>query len=262
MSSTDLGARGSATAAALHLSATHPSLSDVTYETIRTWIMAGRLAPGSRLVERTLAADLGVSRIPVRDALRRLHEDGFVEISPRRGAVVVSPTVGYVMELHDVRIALEPLAARRAAERRTDQNLEAFTDIVASGHEAAVRADWTRAHELNWAFHETVVLSSGNPHLMALVPMFRHKLAWLDSMSSRERGVQAWKEHARIFDAIRAGDGDKAAEFSATHVARGQAVYAKRVKDPNALAHSLWTSTAARDPASRRPGDAVRPGAH
>lgn len=239
MSLTDADAVG------LRLSADHPSLTDLTYETIRTWIMSGRLRPGSRLVERTLAADLGVSRIPVRDSLRRLHEDGFVDIYPRRGAVVASPTVGYVLELHDVRVALEPLAARRAAERRTERDLEAFHRIVEAGRQAAEREDWELAHELNWAFHETVVLSSANPHLIGIMPLFRHKLAWLDSSSSRERGTEAWDEHGAIIDAIRSGDTERAAHLSAVHVAKGQQVYLDRIIDRDAPAHSLFGAHAA-----------------
>ena len=209
----------------------HVSLSELAYETIRSWIVSGRVKPGERLVAATVAEELGMSPMPVRDALRLLEEHGFVEIFPRRGAVVAAPTVRDVMDVYDVRVSLERLSARLAARRRTDADVDRLRDLALRGRKATRNRQWKQASELNWAFHETLAEASDNHQLLDLLPIFRHKLAWMDGTSAQQRGLQAWDEHDAIVDAVEAGDEEKAEALAVSHTGASREMYLARFDD-------------------------------
>ena len=114
----------------------HIPLRDQVRDELRRRIADGRLQPGSKMVERELAEEFGVSRVPVREALRTLETEGFVQVVPRKGVVVRHLSRRDVEELFDVREALEFLATRLATEKATNEELAALRHILAEGEEA------------------------------------------------------------------------------------------------------------------------------
>src|SRR5690606_28634957 len=113
----------------------------MVYEMVREWIALGQLRPGERLSEEELARRTGVSRTPVREALKRLEAEGFVQVIPYRGGVVAEPSVDALADLCVVRDVLEALSARLAAQSATDMELAAFEELAQEFEEAVARED-------------------------------------------------------------------------------------------------------------------------
>jgi DNA-binding GntR family transcriptional regulator len=189
---------------------------------LRSWIVTGRLRPGSRLVESVLADVLGMSRIPIREALKQLQGEGFVEITPRRGTVVAKVSMKEAGDVYEVRTALEGFAARKAAERRKPSDLDRLQQIVDEGRGALQAEAWPELTRLNSAFHEAIAAATGNDHLVGLMAGYGLKLAWIFSGSAQRRGSAAWNEHEEIVAAIADGDGELAEILTARHIARSR----------------------------------------
>jgi DNA-binding GntR family transcriptional regulator len=206
----------------------HPTLRALACDQIRTWIVTGHLAPGSRLVENLLADELGVSRIPVREALKQLQTEGFVDIAPRRGAVVAEVSMKEAEDLYEVRSALESFAARKAAQCHKPADLEQLERIVQDGREALRVEAWPELTRLNSAFHEAIAAATGNDHLVELMAAYGLKLAWIFSSSAQRRGAAAWNEHEGIISAIADGDAELAEVLAARHIVRSQREFAAR----------------------------------
>jgi len=191
-------------------------LRDVIREELRAQIAEGVWAPGTRLVERELAEGFGVSRVPVREALRALESEGFVELLPRRGAVVRNLTRSVVADLFDIREVLEALAARLAAERVDDEGLAELLAVVEDGRRAVDAADHAWAGAANTTFHETLLRLSGNDSLRSLLEPLTGRLRWLFRQSSDLRRVQL--EHEQLLAALAMHDADLAAAVAVAHV--------------------------------------------
>ncbi|MGC5168976.1 GntR family transcriptional regulator [Luteimicrobium sp. DT211] len=183
---------------------------------LRDQIVDGDRAPGSRLVERDLADELGVSRVPVREALRLLVAEGLVTPRPRTWAVVRTFTDDDVDHLLDVRAALEGLAARRAAERRDPARLEALADALAREDDAARRSDATGARRAAADFHEALLAAAGNSVLDEVSAVTASRARWL--LGQHEDLAQMAGEHRLLLDAISAGDVEGAARTVAAHL--------------------------------------------
>ncbi|MEU0130072.1 GntR family transcriptional regulator [Streptomyces sp. NPDC006289] len=200
-----------------------PSLRDHAYETLRRRIIEVELQPGERLVERDLAAELEVSRIPLREALRLLAADGLVVLVPHRGALVAPFTPADVRDLFDVRESLESLAARLAAERADEDGLAR----LAAGLDAARAA--TRAHDraaiaaANAAFHTDIVELAANALLSAVMRPLWARMHRLFRLTAERDPAQQRAEHERMYEAIAARDADLAASLAHEHVADGRA---------------------------------------
>lgn len=190
---------------------------DEAIAAIRTWIVDGQVRPGEPLVEAVLASQLGVSRVPVREALQTLAAEGFVEVTPGHTARVASPTVRDLLDVYEVRAALEDLSCRSAALRRDDDDLTTLDQLVEAGSAAAQAEDWTQVEQLNVRFHRTISVASGNRHLADLILGYRDKLFWLHRGSARRRGVDAWVQHRQIVDLIRAGNAVEAGKAGFQH---------------------------------------------
>lgn len=198
--------------------ASHPSLGEYAYQTIRHNILEGELAPETRLREVELAEALEVSRVPVREALRRLAEEKLVELRPHgRGAVVATPTVKKVLEYYQARAALEQLSVRLAADRMTDKAIDELRSIVERGREAARVGDWELSSKLGSEFHKLIAQASGNEHLFELIIGYDLRIGWAHSTVARRGGTVRPDEHAAIVDALAAGDADTAARLMAEH---------------------------------------------
>ncbi|MPZ27489.1 MAG: FCD domain-containing protein [Micromonosporaceae bacterium] len=201
----------------------HRPLRDKVVEELRRRIVDGAYAPGDRLTEDRLAEAFGVSRNPVREAIRVLEAEGFVVAQPRRSAVVATLSTEDVRDLFDVRLALEPLAARLAAERAGPAAAEALREITTAAEAAATAAQLDRVSELNTQFHATVCGYSGNVLLRSMSEKLHARLQWVYRQSAADRVNHSWAEHESLLAAIGAGDGDKAAAEATNHIRAAQA---------------------------------------
>ncbi|RLP77300.1 GntR family transcriptional regulator [Mycetocola tolaasinivorans] len=199
---------------------------DYVFEQLRERIIDGRLLPGERLLEREIAAELNVSRVPVRDALPRLAEAGLVTIAARRGAVISTVSITDAQELFDVRARLEPLAARRAAE------------AVAAGADAtALRAALADEHGAEDSLHAGEAAARIHAEINALADhaLLERMLRALEDRDRRLARVPtevdpapARGEHRRLVEAVLSGSAAAAEALALAHVelARGRSIAA------------------------------------
>lgn len=187
---------------------------------IREDIVSGVLAPGSRLVEDILAARYGVSRVPVREALRTLQSEGFVTTRHHAGACVAEPTDQEAADLLDLRALLEPLGAARAAARRSDAHLKVLRGLVRLGRERARHGHAADLRQLEGWFHETLAQAAGSPSLTSLLVQLRRKIEWMYVVELPQRAGQSWDDHGAVLDAVARGDAERARALMAAHVQR------------------------------------------
>lgn len=196
-------------------------LADTVVARLRAGIVDGSYPPDVRLTEAGLCRDFGVSRVPVREALRHLEAEGFVVSRPYAGVRVVRFGPDEAADLFAVRTTLEETTARRAATRVRDGDLpgrtEHLRDLVAMGS-AALRDSPDEVAALNTSFHATVADLSGSTVLVSLFRQVAAKIEWLYAMDVGVRGPHSWSEHAAIADAVADGDPDLAARLMAEHV--------------------------------------------
>jgi DNA-binding GntR family transcriptional regulator len=197
------------------IGASHRPLRDKVVDELRRRIIDGAYGPGHRLTEERLADDFGVSRNPVREAIRVLEAEGFLIALPRRGAVVASMTVQDVKNLFDVRLSLEVLAARLAAERAGDDGAAMLNRLLAQAGATRGGADLAA---LNTRFHATVGALAGNTLLTGIMDSLHGRLQWVYRQSVDQRAAASWSEHEAIAVAIRSGDVRAAGAAARTHV--------------------------------------------
>ncbi len=201
------------------------SLGHLVQDELERMILAGELAPGERLGEVALAARLGVSRGPLRDAFKVLDEAGLVRTEKNRGVFVRDIPLDEALEIFDLRAAMEELIGRRVAETVTPAVARELRERVAE-MDAAVRApDLLAYHRLNLAFHDRLVELAGNRKLAAIYRRLIKELALfrrrnLDAAAALPQSVA---EHRRIVKAIAAGDGEAAGRALWRHVMQSKA---------------------------------------
>lgn len=205
------------------------SLSTVVSERIRGRILDGTLKPGERLVEDRLSAELGVSRVPVREALRDLSAEGLVRLLPRRGATVTEITPEIVAELVEVRAMLEGLNARLAARRRDPEIIAQLRATLARGNAAAKSASSETLARLNAEFHERLGEASRNSVLSDVMRSLRERTRLAFMLNGRARAREDWQEHAGILQAVIAGDEELAVLLATRHVQNAAAAFAKKL---------------------------------
>jgi DNA-binding GntR family transcriptional regulator len=203
-------------------------LRDVIADDLREQIIRGALRPGQRIREDEVAEVHGVSRVPAREAVQRLANEGYLELVPFRGAVVVSPSPVRSLELMQVRRALESMAARLAAERRGGQVAKELTRLVRRGNRAAKSHAHRALPELINQFHDLVAVASGNEELIELLGQVRDKVRWMFEVDLPERSEDSWTDHAHILEAILAGAAEDAAQRMDVHVAKDERLYRDR----------------------------------
>ena len=202
------------------------SLSRVVSEQIRGRILDGTLKPGERLVEDRLSAELGVSRVPVREELRGLSVEGLVTLLPRRGATVVEVTPETVAELVEVRALLEGLNAKLAAQRHDPEIVAQLQDTLARGNAAARNGTSEELAHLNAEFHERLGEASRNSVLSEVMRGLRERTSIAFAINGRTRAREDWDEHAGILAAVIAGDAELAALLANRHVQNAAAAFA------------------------------------
>ena len=203
----------------------HQPLRSLVSDELRRLVVTGELPPGSRIVEDRLAERLGVSRNPVREALQALAAEGFVEILPRRGAVVAQITAEQAEDLFDVRTALEPLAARLAARRADADGTARLREVLERAREATDQGELDLLAAYNTEFHSLVVELSGNDYLGLLVSPMARRVQWVFRTSAATRAPHSWTEHEELLRAIASGDEEYAEAVARSHVAAARASY-------------------------------------
>lgn len=210
---------------ALNVGSDHRALRELVCDALRDRIIAGTLAPGDRLVEDRLAEELGVSRNPVREALRVLAVEGYVELVPRRGAVVARISLELVEQIFQVRMALEALAARLAARNADTDAARRVTQVLDEAEEAIASGEPALLPELNTRFHSLVLELAANPVLTDLMEPLRGRVQWIFSRTATGRAPHSLAEHRRLADAIASGDEEVAATVAVEHVAAALDTY-------------------------------------
>jgi len=196
----------------------HRTLRDQVLVALRRRIVNGDYPPGERLTEDRLAADFGVSRNPVREALHVVQAEGFVVMVPRRGAFVALPDASTIADMFAVRERLETLAARLAAERATEADVADLRALLAAAREATEQVDFSRVAELNSELHLRVIAIGGNQWLSSIATALYLHVHWVFRMGAAHRAPHSWIEHIRLVDAIDAGDPGEAEAAAKAHV--------------------------------------------
>lgn len=194
------------------------SLRTRVLEDVKERIISGELPAGARLHERNLSQELGVSRVPLREAILTLESQGLIEIRPRIGAFVKPLTRKYVEDLFSVRKALEPLAASLAAKNRTEAELE---QLEWNFHEErrALEADDNKAGSLaNAEFHLVILGASGNELLYSIIAPLQSQTQRLFRRTIVNISELLYHDHEDMLDAIRYQDADRAAQLALDHV--------------------------------------------
>ncbi len=195
-------------------------LRDVVFQTLRQAILHGDLEPGERLMEIHLANRLGVSRTPIREAIRKLELEGLVVMIPRRGAIVASITEKDLKDVLEVRQTLEIMAGEMACERITP---ELLAELKAAGQEFKMLKDsddFTSLAEADVKFHDIIYAATGNQRLITILnnlreQMYRYRLEYLKDTGSHER---LNNEHREIYECICRGDKAAVSEVIGRHI--------------------------------------------
>ncbi|AOY75184.1 GntR family transcriptional regulator [Clostridium formicaceticum] len=196
-------------------------LRELVFQHLREAILEGKLEPGRRLMEMQLAEELGVSRTPVREAIRKLELEGLVMMVPRKGAYVADVSVRDVMEVLEIRGALEGLAASLAAERMTDEQIEMLRATAQQFKEYHLEQDTQGMIEKDIEFHEIIFLATRNQKLYQVSQSLREQIYRfrVKYISEYSKSDQLVTEHDRILQAIAEREPEKAYIYGMEHIA-------------------------------------------
>lgn len=195
-------------------------LRDVVFNTLRQAILKGELKPGERLMEIVLAEKLGVSRTPIREAMRKLELEGLVVMIPRRGAQVANITEKDLNDVLEVRIALENVAIEKACTRMSKEDMGRLWLAAKEFERTMAEGNLVRLAEADVAFHEIIYRASDNKRLNQVLnnlreQIYRYRVEYLKEEETRNVLV---KEHEELTKAIRQRDVKKAQEISFRHI--------------------------------------------
>ena len=199
----------------------HGSTPDAVREALRRAISAGEMAPGFQLRQDDLAERFGTSRIPVREALRQLEAEGFVTFLPNRGAVVSDLSIDEVIELLEIRIALECHALRLAIPAMGDIDLDDAREILRSYDEEPDPEKWGA---FNWRFHKALYAPCNRPRLLAMIEAnYGHVGRFTRALVSRATGKdRPQREHYQLLEFCRGGEVEKAVRLLREHIVQTQ----------------------------------------
>lgn len=195
-------------------------LRDVVFNTLRQAILRGELQPGERLLEIHLANKLGVSRTPIREAMRKLELEGLVLMIPRKGAVVAEITEKSLRDVLEVRKALEELAVKLACEKIQDEEIDELKAAAKEFENALKSGDVTVFAEADVKFHDIIYRTTDNQRLIQLLynlreQMYRYRVEYLKREDSHEILLA---EHQKIIETIERRDEKSAVEAVCTHI--------------------------------------------
>ena len=183
---------------------TYKPLREVVSDALRQAIKDGVLQPGQRLMEIKLADELGVSRTPIREAIRKLEQEGFVVMVPRRGTYVADISLKDIAQVFEIRGALEELAAGLAAERITNDELECLERILVEINEYMEHDDFAKIVDADVRFHDVLYQASRNQRLVDILHNLREQMLRFRSISMHYPGrlSATWEEHRQMVENI------------------------------------------------------------
>jgi DNA-binding GntR family transcriptional regulator len=205
-------------------------LRQAVFEALVEMIITRELEPGQHLVEKDLADALGVSRQPVREALQRMHAEGWVDLRPALGAFVHIPTESEADQLLAARSLLEAESAKLAAEHATPEQIEHLYELQRIGEEALAVDDEEVLVSANAALHTHIVTMSGNKVLADLRASVEHRVRWYYLPIAQVRSKAAWVEHAELIEAIAGREADRACTLMRLHTERTREIYQEQRK--------------------------------
>lgn len=195
-------------------------LRDVVFNTLRQAILTGELKPGERLMEIHLANRLGVSRTPIREAIRKLELEGLVTMIPRRGAEVAQITEKSMSDVLEVRRAMDALCAELACDRISEEEL-AKLEVACENFEKATKTkDVKKIAQADVELHDIILQATGNQRLIQLInnlseQMYRYRFEYIKDFSQHETLVE---EHKMIYESLMSRDKERASEAAKVHI--------------------------------------------
>lgn len=196
------------------------SLEESVYLTLEEEILSGKLKKGESLTETSLSTRLGVSRTPLRAALHRLAEEGLIEVTPNRGAVVVGIGEEELVDIYKIRIRLEGLASAEAAKRINEEDLKRLRDSVELSEFYISKQDAEHLKELDSEFHSIIYKASGNRLLCKTLTELHRNIQFYRkrSLAVADRLEKSIAEHREILSAIERGDAEAADRLTSAHI--------------------------------------------
>lgn len=209
------------------------TIHGVVLERLREAIVCGILKPGERLMEAELAEEMGVSRTPVREAMRKLELEGFVHTVPRKGVFVVDYVDKDIVDTFKVRLALELLAVELAVENITDEEIDKLIKVLEEEDNNIDEDDLESMISSDEMFHDIIVRVSGNQQLIQIMGNLREQINRFRfvSLGGRGRRKEMLVEHGRILEGLRLRDLELAVERTAEHINNTQQALMAAIKD-------------------------------
>lgn len=200
----------------------HRPLREMVYEELKMQILTGTIIPGTRMMEVELAEEMGVSRTPIREAIRKLEKEGLVTIEPRRGAYASQISTGDMVEILEVRQNMEGLAAFFAASRMKSDQLEELREVAAKYNDAVTEGNMENMIRFDTRFHRIIVESCNNKILVQMIEqlqelVLRFRYIYYDNFRRAENMPE---EHKMILEAIECGNAEAARDAADIHIAR------------------------------------------
>ncbi|WP_430884527.1 GntR family transcriptional regulator [Fusibacter sp. JL216-2] len=205
------------------------SLTSIIFEKIREDILNGMYNPGEKIVEAKLADELGVSRTPVREALKQLELDGLVENIPNRGVIVKGVTAQDIKDIYTIREAIEGIAAKWSVERMSQEELDSLKEIYELMEFYTFKKDVDKIFELNTRFHELIYNATKSRFLEHVLRDFQLfiKTTRYESLKSEGRMDHTLREHKEILDAFIDRDEEKAVKKIIEHISHSKENFEK-----------------------------------
>lgn len=206
-------------------------LKERAYDEIKRYILSTDFPPGTFLAERQLAAQLGMSKTPVKAALERLELEGFITVSPQQGIVVRDLSVQEVVDQYEIRVALETYALRTVAGRLTAEQVATLRANLKAQQRLLGSANVEEMTTLDAAFHRLFAEFLGNQEVLRVMGQLRDKMQRIITKVFRlnpGRIDTSYEEHLAIAEAAIAGDGERAAKLLEAHLARGKQMILSR----------------------------------
>ncbi|MGI6679036.1 MAG: GntR family transcriptional regulator [Dehalobacterium sp.] len=209
-----------------------PSLGDRVFEELEKRILNGTLKDGDHLIEMKVAADLGVSRTPVREAIRMLEQKGLVQITPNKYAVVTGINIEDLADIYDIRMRLEGLASNRAAQRITEEQIKELTEIVDLQEFYHLKNSIDPINNLDSQFHEKIYQYSNSRTLQHTLTDLHHMIQRYRNISfhATGRAEVAIQEHRELLDALSKHDAALAEKLTVEHITKAKENLLKTLK--------------------------------
>ncbi len=198
----------------------HKSLSEVVYEQLKQQILEGNIAPGTRMMEVELSEKMGVSRTPIREAIRMLEKEGLVEVRPRHGAYSSQVSIQEILGILEVRQNMDGMAAALATERGTKKDFERIQEMAKAYEDSVKTGDLNEIIKCDEKFHESIADAGHNATLVKIVSdlqnlVIRFRYIYYNNPEIISNLIA---EHKEILDAIRGGDVEKARKVAGGHI--------------------------------------------